>query len=83
MLYNRTTTLEKEKPMATFEVSISFHFDTTYEVEADSYEEAEEKAMGGAEEWLPYSSVKGYTDNWYSVEIENCSTNDELDEEDE
>ncbi len=70
--------------MATFEVSISFHFDTTYEVEAKSYEEAEELAMNLAEEWKPYSSDKGVTYDWYAVDLEACSTNDELeDEEDE
>lgn len=69
--------------MATFDVSISFHFDTTYEVEAKSYEEAEELAMSLSEEWLPYSSQKGYTESWYSVDVEAVTTNDELDEEDE
>ena len=69
--------------MATFEVVVSFHFDTEYEVEADSYEEAEQKAMSLAEEWKPYSSELGYTHDWYAVDIENCSTNDDLDDEDE
>ena len=70
--------------MATFDVTVSFHFDTEYQVEANSYEEAEELALAEAEEWKPYSSVKGYTHDWYTVDIENCSTNDELeDEEDE
>ena len=69
--------------MATFEVSISFHFDTTYEVEAKSYEEAEELAMAEAEEWKPYSSVKGYTHDWYAVDIEAATTNDELEEDEE
>ena len=70
--------------MATFDVTVSFHFDTEYQVEANSYEEAEELALAEAEEWKPYSSVKGYTHDWYAVEIEACTTNDELeDEEDE
>ena len=67
--------------MATFEVTLSFHFDHEYEVEADSYEEAEQKAMSMGLEWLPYSSELGYTHDWYSVDIENCSTNDELPED--
>lgn len=67
--------------MATFEVVVSFHFDTEYEVEADSYEEAEQLALSQAEEWKPYSSDKGVTYDWYSVDIENCSTNDELPED--
>lgn len=67
--------------MATFEVTLSFHFDHEYEVEADSYEEAEEKALSMGLEWLPYSSELGYTHDWYSVDIENCSTNDELPED--
>jgi len=67
--------------MATFDVTVSFHFDTEYSVEADSYEEAESEALRLAEEWKPYSSEKGYTHDWYTVDIENCSTNDELDED--
>lgn len=67
--------------MATFDVTLSFHFDTEYQVEADSYEEAEEKALALSQEWKPYSSELGYTHDWYSVDIENCSTNDELPED--
>ena len=67
--------------MATFDVTVSFHFDTEYQVEANSYEEAEEKALAEAREWLPYSSELGYTHDWYSVDIENVHTNDELDED--
>lgn len=69
--------------MANFNVSVSFHFDTDYNVEADSYEEAEQKALELAEEWKPYSSEEGVTYDWYSVDIENVHTDDELDEEDE
>lgn len=69
--------------MATFRVGVSFHFDTEYEVEATSYEEAEYKALSEAEEWKPYSSELGYTHDWYSVDIENVHTDDELDDEDE
>jgi hypothetical protein len=67
--------------MATFTVAVSFHFDTEYEVEADSYEEAEQEALNLAEEWKPYSSDKGYTDSWYAVDIEGVHTEDELDED--
>ena len=67
--------------MATFDVTVSFHFDTEFSVEADSYEEAEEKAMREAEQWKPYSSELGYTHDWYSVDIENVHTLDELDED--
>jgi hypothetical protein len=69
--------------MANFNVAVSFHFDTDYNVEADSYEEAEQKALELAEEWKPYSSEEGVTYDWYSVDIENVHTDDELDEEDE
>jgi hypothetical protein len=69
--------------MATFDVTLSFHFDHEYQVEASSYEEAEEKALAEAQEWKPYSSELGYTHDWYSVDIENVFTNDDLDEEDE
>ena len=67
--------------MANFNVSVSFHFDTDYNVEADSYEEAEQKALELAEEWKPYSSEEGVTYDWYSVDIENVHTDDELDED--
>ena len=66
--------------MATFNVVLSYHFDHEYEVEADSYEEAEQKALDEGREWLPYSSEKGVTYDWYAVDIENCHTDDELDE---
>ena len=67
--------------MAKFNVSVSFHFDTEYEVNADSYEEAEQLALAEAEEWKPYSSQLGYTHDWYSVDIENVHTDDELEED--
>lgn len=66
--------------MATFRVVVSFHFDDEYEVEASSYEEAEQLALSQAEEWKPYSSDKGVTYDWYSVDIENVFTDDELDD---
>ena len=69
--------------MANFNVAVSFHFDTDYTVEADSYEEAEQKALELAEEWKPYSSEEGVTYDWYSVDIENVHTDDELEDEDE
>jgi hypothetical protein len=67
--------------MATFNVVVSFFYDTDYTVEADSYEEAEQKALEEAEEWKPYSSDKGYTDFWHDVQIDNVHTHDELDED--
>jgi hypothetical protein len=67
--------------MATFTVVVSYHFDTEYEVEADNYTDAENEALNLAEEWKPYSSDKGVTYDWYSVEIENVHTDDELEED--
>lgn len=67
--------------MATFRVVVSFHFDDEYEVEASSYEEAEQEALSLAEEWKPYSSEKGVTYDWYSIDIDNVHTDDELDED--
>lgn len=67
--------------MANFNVSVSFHFDTDYNVEADSYEEAEQKALDLAEEWKPYSSEEGVTYDWYAVDIENVHTDEELEDE--
>jgi hypothetical protein len=67
--------------MALFNVTVSFHFDTEYEVNADSYDEAEQLALAEAEEWKPYSSDKGVTYDWYAVDIENVHTDDELDED--
>ena len=66
--------------MATFEVTVTYHFDTTYEVEADSYEQAEYKALEDATEWKPYSSIKGYTHDWYQVEVEASHISGEIDE---
>jgi hypothetical protein len=67
--------------MATFTAVITYHFDTEYEVEAGSYEEAEQRALEEATEWLPYSSVKGYTHDWYQVEVEVSHLDGELDED--
>lgn len=69
--------------MANFNVVLSFHFDTEYDVEANSYEEAEQIALEKADEWKPYSSDKGVTYDWYSVDIENVHTDDELDEDED
>jgi len=68
--------------MATFNVVVSFFYDTDYTIEADSYEEAEEKALEEAEEWKPYSSDKGWTEFWHDVQIESITTDDEMEEED-
>ena len=67
--------------MANFNVSVSFHFDTDYNVEADSYDEAEQKALDLAEEWKPYSSEQGVTYDWYAVDIENVHTDEDLEDE--
>ncbi len=67
--------------MATFNVVVSFFYDTDYTIEADSYEEAEEKALEEAEEWKPYSSDKGWTEIWHDVQIESVTTDDKLDED--
>jgi hypothetical protein len=67
--------------LATFDVTLSFHFDTEYQVEADSYEEAEQKALDLSQEWKPYSSELGYTHDWYSTDIESINTFDELPED--
>ncbi len=69
--------------MATFNVVVSFSYDTDYTIEADSYEEAERLALELAEQWKPYSSEQGVTYDWYSVDIENVYTPEELEEEDE
>ena len=67
--------------MARFNVVVSFHFDAEYEVEVDSYEEAEQVALSEAEEWKPYSSEKGYTHDWYATDIESVYTDEELEDE--
>ncbi len=69
--------------MATFDVTVSFHFDDEFRVEADSYDEAERLALELAEQWKPYSSEQGVTYDWYSVDIESVYTPEELEEEDE
>lgn len=67
--------------MIKYTVGVSFHFDTTYEVEATSQDEAEQLALQKAEEWLPYSSELGYTHDWYSVDIENVHPDVEFEED--
>ena len=66
--------------MANFRVVVSFHFDDEYNILADSYEDAEQLALEMAEEWKPYSSDKGVTYDWYSVDIENVHTDDEVED---
>lgn len=66
--------------MAQFSVTVFYHYDTTYEVEAGNFEEAKALALAEAEEWLPYSSEKGYTDNWYEIETEVFHESGELDD---
>ena len=67
--------------MARFRATVTYNFDTEYEIEAGSYEEVEARALEEATEWKPYSSELGYTHDWYSVDIENVHTDDELDED--
>ena len=69
--------------MATFDVTVSFHFDDEFRVEASDYEQAEQFALELAEQWKPYSSDKGVTYDWYSVDIENVYTDDDLEEEED
>ena len=66
--------------MATFTAVITYSFDTEYEIEAGSYEEAEQRALEEATEWLPYSSIKGYTDTWGQVEVGVDHIDGELDD---
>lgn len=66
--------------MAKFNVTVSFHFDDEYEVEADSYDEAERLALDLAEEWKPYSSEKGVTYDWYAIDIENLHTDEDIED---
>ena len=67
--------------MANYRVVLSFHFDNEYQVEADSYEEAEQLALELADEWKPYSSDKGHTDEWYRVDVESVYTPEVLEED--
>lgn len=67
--------------MARFRATVVYTFDTEYEVEAGSYEEAEARALEEATEWKPYSSEKGYTHDWYQVEVEVYHEDGELDDE--
>lgn len=66
--------------MATFTAVITYSFDAEYEIEAGSYEEAEQRALEEATEWKPYSSAKGYTDDWGQVEVETYHRDGELDD---
>lgn len=68
--------------MATYEVEVIGHFSATVEVEADSYEEAEELGIQEFErDYLPYSSVNSWTDVWGHTEVESVINLDEEDED--
>ena len=57
--------------MALFEVEVIGHFSEVLEVEADSFEEAEEMALEKFEQNnSPYSKVNGWTDAWSHTEVE-------------
>jgi hypothetical protein len=68
--------------MATFRAVVTYSFDTEYEFEADTQDEAEDMAENLSTEWLPYSSEKGYTDFWNSREVDVYHESGEIDEED-
>lgn len=66
--------------MATFEVEVIGYFSETFEVEAESYEEAEELAITDFEKNnAPHSSRHGWLDSWSHTEVEsvNCLDEDE------
>ena len=69
--------------MATFRAIVTYTFDTEFEFEADSYEEADNMASDLSSEWLPYSSQKGYTDFWANTDIEVAYLTGELEGEEE
>jgi hypothetical protein len=65
--------------MAKFTAVITYTYDVEYEVEAEDFYEAEQEALMLAEEWLPYSSDKGYTDTWVNIDVD-LDTQDDLSE---
>ena len=68
--------------MARFEVEVIGHFSAVVEVEADSYEEAEEMGIREFErDYSPYSSVNGWTDSWGMTEVEDVKNLDESEED--
>ena len=69
--------------MATFKAIVTYTFDTEYEFEADSYEQADNIASDLSAEWLPYSSEKGYTDFWANTDLEVSYQTGDLDEDEE
>lgn len=67
--------------MAEYEVEVVGHFSATVNVEADSYEEAEEIATRQFnQDYKPYSVNDGWTDSWHDTNIE-CVINLEGEEE--
>ena len=69
--------------MATFRAVVTYSFDTEFEFEADTFEEAEDMANNLSGEWLPYSSEKGYTDFWNNTDVEVYHESGELDEDED
>jgi hypothetical protein len=69
--------------MATFRAVVNYSFDTEFEFEANTQDEAEDMANDLSGEWLPYSSQKGYTDFWNSLEVEVYHESGELDEDED
>lgn len=64
--------------MARYEVEVIGHFSEVIEIEADSYEEAEELALQDFErENSPYSARHGWTDAWSHTEVEASRNLDE------
>ena len=67
--------------MARFEVEVIGYFSEVLEVEAESYEEAEELALYEFEKNnKPYSETHGWTDAWSHTEVEASR---ELEEEED
>jgi hypothetical protein len=60
----------------TFRAVVNYQFDTEIEVVAHSFEEAEELANNIAQDlYLPYTSEKGYTDFWHTIDVDVVEEN--------
>lgn len=67
--------------MGKFTVLVNFEFEQLYEVEADSYDDAEYQAMELAEKWRPYSQDIGI-DDWTAMDpIEIIHVSGKIDED--
>ena len=56
--------------MATFRVIVNYSYTAQFEIEANSYSEADDIAHDRVNDWLPTSADKTKTDIWPNADVE-------------